>query len=278
MKFRRVLTLMLVLGSTRAWAGDLSVGIGLGPLMDLAPTDKEDTNDVEGVPSSCTEGSGYNCGVSSLVNIGGSLRVPFRYAITPNSAFRFGPRFDYGGRRGRVSYDCIDDVTIPLGECDRQPGSPSSIYAKDHFAFTAVGMLALGPEFSVPIGESSIYFAAEVGVGVAYSFDSLEPVPNDAGTLDGQTSPSDGTLAQCAGYDPEAGIDCPEPSSTQPVIGAEAIVGWRGAGSSPFFVEAGFSSTRIPSSSPTDDNILSTERTKYMWNPVRITAGLQFAL
>ncbi|MEZ4316566.1 MAG: hypothetical protein R3F61_03660 [Myxococcota bacterium] len=282
---------MLALASPSAWAGDVSLALGVGYLHDLqtqrAGKPKTDLTVLES--DSCDEEGTHYCGPRIFGQLSGArIAAPVRIALTPRATLRVGPRFEYGGRKGQILADC----SIIAPGCDA--AGDGYRYAQDHFAFSFVGGVAVGPEFSIPVNDASLYFGTEIMLGAIYSFESLGPAGTamaDGGNRpDGATSPTDGLIDQ---RDPSCDTDISpnqdgtliqecsiEARTFQAAVGVDVLVGFRTAG--PFFVEAGYGAmtahqTQLkPGYAPGGNSI--AQRAQYLWNPLRVTVGMVFEL
>ncbi|MCA9299297.1 MAG: hypothetical protein KDA28_09535, partial [Phycisphaerales bacterium] len=198
MKFHGVFPLLLALVPTGAAASDLSLGLGLGVLHDLTPRKGDARLDDEALPvASCDDTFGtdgtYNCGPNSPLSLlGGRIAVPIRYALTDRTVLRFGPRVEYGGRSGRVIFQCTDDIDVCNERSTDFPDftltNGDDVMGTKHWAYSVTAMAAVGTEISIPVGESNIYFGGEIAGGMVFTMESLGPDES------GDKSPTDGVL------------------------------------------------------------------------------------
>jgi hypothetical protein len=295
--FRSIPLALLFLSSTAR--AELPIRIGLGPSFDLQGdplvdgvgnvyrcSDRpmiEPILDDNGVPIPVRET--WDCGAGP--SIGGRLVLHARVRLSDRAALRIGPRLEGGTRSGAVQYQCATAQYTDSGQtftggpgsflgvgrpCEGDAADPNTtITSGGHFGSTVLIGLAIGPEFSVPVGSNSLYFGAELSGGVAWSFDSLGPAEG------GNYSPTDGVIDD---FKEDGCANCNVEAFGFPAFfGAELLAGYRLGGDLPLFFEAGYSSARISAFNmkPGYDSTVLTSLA-YTWNPIRLSVGVEIEL
>lgn len=247
--YRRVFSAFVLILSAiapaSAFAGGLSVGVGVDASLDLP--------DPKGTMS-------YSKGFA-----GGGLMIPVRYDLSDFASFRATVRTAFAPGHDRVSWG----TPIPSTSADE----PDEVRraSTEHWAMLAAGGLTIGLEAATKETGLSPYFGVETGpvlVNTYHSFDSLSeteqhPLLRDFTTEELQST---GTI---------------EPFTSQLALLTDLHAGVRSRGESGlgFWAEAGYATAFLKAKALTRTlPEYNARRDPYGWNALRLGFGVQFAM